>query len=79
MADAVDAITAQWNRERPDLDVWPMGVVGRINRLSRLLDKELKNLRRGATEDDIEGTTFKVVPRGGGYEPVVVDQKLRRR
>src|SRR5262249_34478694 len=28
--------------ERPDLDVWPMGIVGRISRLSRLLDQELK-------------------------------------
>jgi DNA-binding MarR family transcriptional regulator len=42
MADAVDAIVGQWRRERPELEVWPMAVVGRISRLSRLLDKELK-------------------------------------
>lgn len=42
MADAVDAILAQWRRERPDVDVWPMGVVGRITRLSHLLESELK-------------------------------------
>lgn len=42
MGDAVDLVLAQWARERPDIDVWPMGVVGRISRLSRLLDLRLK-------------------------------------
>ena len=32
--DHVDKILAQWRQERPDLDVAPMGVIGRINRLS---------------------------------------------
>lgn len=31
--DAVDQILAQWNRERPDLDVSPMGLIGRLGRL----------------------------------------------
>lgn len=43
MADAVDAIIAMWAREKPELDATPMGIVGRISRLSRLLDKELKD------------------------------------
>lgn len=47
MSDAVDQILAQWRRERPDVDVWPMGVVGRITRLSRLLDRELKEFFAG--------------------------------
>ncbi|QXJ19722.1 MarR family transcriptional regulator [Actinomadura graeca] len=42
MADAVDGILAQWKRERPDLDVWPMGVIGRISRLQLVLNRELK-------------------------------------
>ncbi|GAA4226561.1 MarR family transcriptional regulator [Actinomadura meridiana] len=42
MADAVDAILAQWGRERPDLDVSPMGVVGRISRANLLLRRGLK-------------------------------------
>ncbi|MFI0408895.1 MarR family winged helix-turn-helix transcriptional regulator [Actinomadura sp. 3N508] len=42
MADAVDAIVAQWERERPDLDPSPMGVIGRISRAQQLLGKELK-------------------------------------
>lgn len=35
MRDDVDGILDQWAAERPDLDVSPMGVVGRISRLSR--------------------------------------------
>ena len=31
--DAVDHILAQWARERPDLDVTPMGLIGRLGRL----------------------------------------------
>jgi DNA-binding MarR family transcriptional regulator len=42
LSDAVDQVIAQWRRERPDVDVWPMGIVGRIGRLSRVLDRELK-------------------------------------
>jgi DNA-binding MarR family transcriptional regulator len=38
----VDAVIASWEAERPDLDFWPVGVVGRIQRLSRLLDKEIQ-------------------------------------
>jgi DNA-binding MarR family transcriptional regulator len=33
--DAVDLILAQWERERPDLDCSPMGIVGRITQLQR--------------------------------------------
>lgn len=31
--DHVDRILAQWRAERPDLDVAPMGVIGRLKRL----------------------------------------------
>lgn len=43
MGDAVDVVLAQWRRERPDLDVWPMGIIGRISRLARILDRELRD------------------------------------
>ena len=39
--DAVDKILAQWNRERPDLDVGPMGLLGRFARLRNHLSREL--------------------------------------
>ncbi|MEV6105662.1 MarR family transcriptional regulator [Streptomyces sp. NPDC051940] len=41
MADHVDRVLEQWARERPDLDVSPMAVIGRVSRLARLLDGEL--------------------------------------
>ncbi len=40
--DAVDGMTNQWSAVRPDLDVSPMAVVGRISRLSRLIDRRLE-------------------------------------
>jgi DNA-binding MarR family transcriptional regulator len=39
--DHVDRIVEQWVRERPDLDPSPIGVVGRISRLSRSIDRHL--------------------------------------
>ncbi|SLN35096.1 MarR family winged helix-turn-helix transcriptional regulator [Oceanibacterium hippocampi] len=39
--DRVDDIIAQWNRERPDLDVAPMALIGRIRRLSAHLGREM--------------------------------------
>ena len=40
--DHVGRILAQWNVSRPDLDVSPMGIIGRLQRLSGLLDDELR-------------------------------------
>jgi len=39
--DHVGRIMAQWNRERPDLDVSPQGVIGRLHRLAIRLTEEL--------------------------------------
>jgi DNA-binding MarR family transcriptional regulator len=43
MADAVSAVLEQWRRECPGLDVSPIGVVGRVLRLARLWDKQIKD------------------------------------
>lgn len=40
--DGVDAILDQWARERPDLDVSPMGPIGRIKRVAALLEQGLE-------------------------------------
>lgn len=40
--DRVDKILAQWNRERPELNVAPMGLIGRISRLSLILRSEME-------------------------------------
>ena len=42
MTDHVDQVLEQWHRERPDLDVSPMAVIGRLKRLYRLLDAETR-------------------------------------
>ena len=39
--DAVDRIAGQWHDVRPDVDVSPMAVIGRVSRLSRLIDRRL--------------------------------------
>lgn len=42
--DGVDRILAQWACERPDLDASPMGVIGRISRLSRIFEQEIQQV-----------------------------------
>ncbi|MFI9353913.1 MarR family winged helix-turn-helix transcriptional regulator [Streptomyces lydicus] len=39
--DHVARIQAEWARERPDLDVGPQGVIGRLHRLAGLLTEQL--------------------------------------
>ncbi|MDX2381347.1 MAG: MarR family transcriptional regulator [Acidimicrobiia bacterium] len=39
--DHVDGIIEQWNRERPDVDVSGMDVIGRISRLDKLIQPRL--------------------------------------
>jgi DNA-binding MarR family transcriptional regulator len=44
MADHVDFVLDQWRREWPELDRSPMGVVGRINRLSQVFTDEIESV-----------------------------------
>lgn len=39
--DRVDRIQAEWRRERPDVDVEPQGIIGRLHRLATHLTAEL--------------------------------------
>ncbi|UWX96879.1 MarR family transcriptional regulator [Arthrobacter zhaoxinii] len=41
MSDHVGMVLGQWAAERPDLDVSPMAVVGRLSRVSRRFDEQL--------------------------------------
>ncbi len=58
--DRVDEILAQWNRERPDLDVAPMGLVGRFKRigqhLSLAMDKTLASHGLNGASFDVLAT-----------------------
>jgi DNA-binding MarR family transcriptional regulator len=44
--DGVDLILEQWQRERPDLDHSPIGVIGRVSRLARELAARLEPVYR---------------------------------
>jgi DNA-binding MarR family transcriptional regulator len=44
--DGVDVILEQWERERPELDASPIGVIGRISRLARELEQRLEPVYR---------------------------------
>src|ERR1043166_3958020 len=44
--DGVDLILEQWQRERPDLDHSPIGVIGLISRLARELEQRLEPVYR---------------------------------
>ena len=40
--DHVEHLLEQWRRERPDIDASPMGIVARISRLARILDRQVE-------------------------------------
>jgi DNA-binding MarR family transcriptional regulator len=44
--DGVDAIIEQWQRERPELDSSPIGIVGRLSRLAREVEARLEPVYR---------------------------------
>jgi len=58
MADHVDLVLEQWRARRPDLDATPMGVIGRVSRLSQLFDGEL---RRNFAKHDLDRASFDVL------------------
>ena len=39
--DAVDRVIEEWSQVRPDVDVSPIAIIGRVSRLSRLVDRRL--------------------------------------
>jgi DNA-binding MarR family transcriptional regulator len=42
MGDAIDRVESDWRRERPDIDVSSMGIVSRIWRIGRHLERQRK-------------------------------------
>jgi DNA-binding MarR family transcriptional regulator len=58
MADHVDRVLEQWSEQRPDLDASPMAVMGRLKRLSVLIDGEL---RRNFANHDLDRASFDVL------------------
>ena len=68
-ADSVDAILAQWQRERPDLDVSPMGIIGRMGRLAKHLERSIQET---VSDFGLNGGEFDVLATlrrsGGPYQ-----------
>lgn len=70
--DHVSRIQAQWARERPDLDVSPLGIIGRLHRVAARLTDELVAVYRehglGEGEFDVlatlrrQGEPFELAP-----------------
>ena len=56
--DHVDLIHAQWAQEKPDLGTSPMGVIGRISRISRHLDQLLQ---KNYSQFNLNGGEFDVL------------------
>lgn len=42
--DRIDNITQQWQRERPDLDISPMGLIGRLGNITLHLSREMEKV-----------------------------------
>ncbi|MFF1572380.1 MarR family winged helix-turn-helix transcriptional regulator [Leifsonia sp. NPDC058292] len=54
--DRIARIQAEWSRERPDLDVGPQGVIGRLHRVAEHLTAELQSVyaEHGLGEGDFD-------------------------
>jgi DNA-binding MarR family transcriptional regulator len=55
-ADRVSRIQSEWRRERPDVDVQPQGIIGRLHRLAAWLTDELTEVygRYGLGEGEFD-------------------------
>ncbi|HKU95340.1 MAG TPA: MarR family transcriptional regulator [Vineibacter sp.] len=56
--DRVDDIIAQWKRERPDLNVRPMELIGRLRRISQHLSREMD---KTFAQHGLTGASFDVL------------------
>jgi DNA-binding MarR family transcriptional regulator len=68
-ADRVARIQAEWRRERPDVDVSPQAVIGRLHRLAAHLTDELTNVYRAHDLGEGEFDVLATLRRAGSpYE-----------
>ncbi|MEU8522819.1 MarR family transcriptional regulator [Streptomyces sp. NBC_01216] len=79
MGDAVDAITDQWTKERPDLAerLWPLHVLGRLQRLGQVLDKEFKAFAAGHGLELGEADVLATLRRSGSPYELTAGALLR--
>ncbi|MGV1759588.1 MarR family winged helix-turn-helix transcriptional regulator [Rhizobium sp. A22-96] len=65
MSDTIHAVQLAWSRERSDVDNWPVGVIGRVQRLSDLLENELQSFFRQYNLDTSEVDVLFTLRRSG--------------
>ena len=64
--DRVARIQAEWARERPDVDVSPQGVIGRLHRIGAHLTEELCDVYRDHGLSEGEFDVLAALRRAGG-------------
>ncbi|MFJ6698226.1 MarR family winged helix-turn-helix transcriptional regulator [Streptomyces sp. NPDC091272] len=76
-ADHVDVVLAQWHEQRPELDVSPMAVIGRLKRLVLLIEPSMK---RTFAAHGLDAASFDVLAtlRRNGPERHLTPAELMR-
>ncbi len=87
--DHVARLMQQWHVERPDLDVSPMGIIGRLHRLSEALHEQLRPVFAEAGLSDGEfdilaalrrsGTPYELTPGELGATTMVTSGAVTKR
>ncbi|GAA2114440.1 MarR family transcriptional regulator [Nocardioides bigeumensis] len=87
--DHVDQVMEQWARERPDLDVSPQGVIGRLHRVAAALTEELVEVysRFGLGEGEFDvlatlrrsGAPYELTPTQLGLSTMVSSGAISKR
>ncbi len=76
--DHVDRIQDEWRRERPDLDVSPLGVIGRLHRLADALRDDLVAVYRRHGLGEGEFDVLATVRRSGAPYELAAGELARR-
>jgi DNA-binding MarR family transcriptional regulator len=87
--DHVDTILAQWAAERPDRDASPIGLIGRLHRLSDVLNVELRKVfaEEGLGDGDFDvlvtlrrhGAPYELTPSELGASTMVTSSAVTKR
>lgn len=77
MRDGVDSILDQWQRERPDVDASPMGVIGRLARAERVLAASLRENFAGHGLQSHEFDILATLRRSGAPYQLTAGQLTR--
>ncbi len=72
-SDEVDRIVGAWRTQRPDLDFSPLGVLSRVDRLSRHLDRARRDAFRRSDLESWEWDVLSALRRSG--EPFQLSPK----